>query len=62
MKKFLLTTVCLFILGGQAYAAPCNAKVQKLQKQVNALVDGTDEMTRTYLKIARWSRSAINVG
>jgi hypothetical protein len=45
MKTFLLTTACLFVLGGQAYAAPCNAKVQALQKQVNALVDRTDEMT-----------------
>jgi hypothetical protein len=45
MKKLLLTTACLFVLGGQAYAAPCNAQVRTLQKQVNAEADKADGMT-----------------
>jgi hypothetical protein len=45
MKKLLLTTACLFVLGGQAWAAPCNAKVQALQKQVDAVADRTDKIT-----------------
>jgi hypothetical protein len=64
MKKLLLATACLFVLSGQAYAAPCNAKVQTLQKQVDAAVDRTDEIinkcssdwfeaTKRYLELTR---------
>jgi hypothetical protein len=44
MKKFLLATACLFVLGGQAHAAPCNAQVQALQKQMNAAGDRADKI------------------
>jgi hypothetical protein len=44
MRKLLLTTACLLVLGGYAQAVPCSKEVQALQRLRDVEATRTDKI------------------